>query len=409
MAEVVRGGTRTAFGHAFEIVTPVPELTDYLAGLFAGLPVTDRSGRRYELVGPTSDGTWRAHLDGELIDAPGDARRAVALLLWRINRSVIDAATGLLVLHAGGVVVDGTCVLLAGDMEVGKTTLTAGLLRGGAGYLSDEAIGLELAGERAHGYAKALSLDPGSWELFPELEPTPPPTLRPFLPAQWQVPPQDIEGVEVVRSAVPDLLVLPRYEAGATLEVERLWGAVALQRLAACVFSTSIGRPAMLDRLASLLGTVRCYDLRFGSLEGAVETIRSLAVGGASPEEVRGTGSVPARGDGVRAELPSPAPTDERRVAAGEVVRRPRGVHVVTVDGETVAHVATTDELHLLSPLGSLVLDHLGDDASSVPELQTALGAATSASASAAVARTVDALLHAGLVVAGRPGGTAER
>jgi hypothetical protein len=367
---------RVAFGHAFRIETPVPELTTYLEALFAGLPTDPGSGHLYSIVGPDADGAWAAQLDGETIEGPGDAPRAVALLLWRINRNVISAADGQLTLHAGGIVVDGTCVLLAGDMEVGKTTLTTGLLRAGAGYLSDEAIGLELEGDRAWGYAKALSIDPGSWPLFPELEPDPPAAVRPFLPDQWQIMPADVDGVEVVASAVPGLVVLPRYEPGAALRIERLRGASALQRLTACVFPTSMGRPAMLDRLARLIDTAHCYELRHADLDEAVDTVRRLAEG-----EELGAASLPPLGAAVATSSPAEpdaaAPTGNDGTSGGgtvdvddrAAVRRRHDVHVVRVDGDAVAHVASTDELHLLSPLGSLVLERLGEAVRPVRDL----------------------------------------
>jgi hypothetical protein len=101
-------------------------------------------------------------------------------------------------MHAGGVVLDGTGVILPGDMEVGKTTLVTGLLQAGADYLSDEAVGVGLTDTDLRGYAKALSLDPGSWPLFPSLEPVVPETVKPFLPHQWQVRASTLPGVEVI-------------------------------------------------------------------------------------------------------------------------------------------------------------------------------------------------------------------
>ena len=60
-------------------------------------------------------------------------------------------------------------------MESGKTTLTTGLVRAGFCYLTDEAVSFDWETGVIEPFPKPLSIDPGSWFLFPELEPPPPP------------------------------------------------------------------------------------------------------------------------------------------------------------------------------------------------------------------------------------------
>src|SRR5262249_58546343 len=94
-----------------------------------------------------------------------------------LTRHLIEEANALGI-HAGGVALDGTAVALPAAMESGKSTLTAGLVRAGYAYLTDEAVMLDWETSAVIPFPKPISLDPGSWRLFPELAPDAPPPSR---------------------------------------------------------------------------------------------------------------------------------------------------------------------------------------------------------------------------------------
>jgi hypothetical protein len=79
-------------------------------------------------------------------------------------------------------------LVFAGVMEAGKTTLVAGLVRAGFGYLTDEAGAIERETLLIQPYPKPLSLEPGSWPLFPELEPQADLATDEYKAYEWQVP-----------------------------------------------------------------------------------------------------------------------------------------------------------------------------------------------------------------------------
>jgi hypothetical protein len=345
----------SAFGHRFRVETSVPALDAYLAEVFGDLPPSQDAEHLYRLE-QLPDGRWVTRLDGEVVDEPGDAPRAVGLLLWRINRGAIEDSQDLVLLHAGGVVVDGGGVILAGDMEFGKTTLTTGLLLAGADYLTDEAVGLAPNDELLHGYPRSLSLDEGSWRLFPELEPELPEILQPYVPHQWQVRASSLPGVTALTQAAPRLVVLPRYRSGATLAVRRLPGADALLRLSACVFPSALPRRHILERLARLLRTAPCYELEHGDLRESVHAVRALLDGPVErPHEVA-TRSLTAGS-------PTPCPHDDDHRPAPR-----RDAAVLDVGDEWILHVAATDEVHRLDSLGVSLWERL-DGRRSVAEL----------------------------------------
>lgn len=59
---------------------------------------------------------------------------------------LVARAEGLLVLHAAAFVIGGRAVVLAGDSGAGKSTMTQAFLERGAGYISDEYVGIDASG-----------------------------------------------------------------------------------------------------------------------------------------------------------------------------------------------------------------------------------------------------------------------
>lgn len=401
-----------ALGHRFTITTSVPVLDVYLQDLFADLPPVNDAKHRYVIDGPDDLGRFVARRDGDDIGPAGEAHRAFALLLWSINRGVIEGARDLVLMHAGGVEIAGNGVLLPGDMEVGKTTLVTGLLRAGAAYLSDEAVGIGFDDDRMRGYAKALSLDPGSWPLFPDLRPIVSEEVEPFLPHQWQVRASSLPGVEVREHAAPGAIVLPRYVPTAPTQVRRLEAAEALPQLAACVFPAHRDRRTTLRRIGRLLDHVPCYQLTYSAIGSGVEVV--MALGHGPPAD--GTfGRLEPRGDadgwsstdpGSEAELDA-VPTPELDVAStphrlGEQSRVQRSDDAAGIDvaGQIVIHVATTDALYGLNEVGAEIWRHL-DGMGTLERLIDQLASASSQQRDAiapAVLGFVEELLHRGLL-----------
>jgi len=96
---------------------------------------------------------------------------AVLGLLDRVVMAVLERlhARGILGTHAGVVEIDGRAVLLAGRSGRGKSTLTLGLVRRGAGWLTDELALIAADDVTMLPYPRALHVSPATADLLPQL------------------------------------------------------------------------------------------------------------------------------------------------------------------------------------------------------------------------------------------------
>jgi len=269
-------------GYTVAFDTDDPVLDAFLTRAYAGFPRVDAADHRFRVtVDPTPrDDAPRAELliDGEprgRADTPGGL---VATIVGVLNRSAAETSPFLLV-HAGAVERDGVGVVLPAPMESGKTTLTAGLVRAGFAYLTDEAATFDRTDARLLPYPKPLSLDRGSWPLFPELEPHEPFPDDTYKATQWQVPAIDIRPDALGTACAARFVVFPTYTEGATTRLEPMSRAEGLVELAKNTFRFDReGRPTF-AALARIVRGAETHRLTVGDLDDAVAAISRLVDG----------------------------------------------------------------------------------------------------------------------------------
>jgi hypothetical protein len=164
-------------------------------------------------------------------------------------------------------------------MESGKTTLTTGLVRAGFGYLTDEAVSFDWETGVIEPFPKPLSIDEGSWFLFPELEPDPAPGETEPPVHQWQVPPSAIRRDAVAAPCRARFVVFPRYEEGADTTLVSMTRADGLVELAKNTFEFNQRPRRALDALAAIVTDADCYRISVGSLDRACQLIAELVDG----------------------------------------------------------------------------------------------------------------------------------
>lgn len=202
-------------------------------------------------------------------------------LLWTINQTAIQSQPSWVKLHAGSVERDGIGVLLPAPMESGKSTLTAGLVLRGYRYLSDEMAAIRVTDGLVDAYPKPLGLDPGSWPLLPEFAPDRP-EFEPYQQDQWQVPVRRFSG-GTAASAIPRVIVMPAYGAGAGTRLVPLDGGEAVAALVACAFDGEQASATSIRTLARVVVSAECYRLQHDDLATACEALDEV-VGALSVE-----------------------------------------------------------------------------------------------------------------------------
>jgi hypothetical protein len=217
-------------------------------------------------------------LDDERMFVAPVRERLLSSLVQHVNRRAVERSHGL-ALHAGGVEHDSISFVFPAAMEAGKTTLAAGLVRAGLGYLTDEAVVVDPRTLMIQPYPKPFSLDPGSWDLFPEFEPHADLASDEYKAYDWQIAPDAVGRIG--RSCPIGMIAFPQYTPGAETELIPMARAEALVELAKNTFRFDARPREALDVLADVVRAAECYRFTVGDLASAVELVTSAV--GATP------------------------------------------------------------------------------------------------------------------------------
>ncbi len=251
----------------------------HLETLFADMvtPVENVEPHVYSLIdeGLVGGDVGALYVDGERVRWSTEPDVLLGYVMWHLNQSVIRTAPpNLTLLHAGVVEHRGRAALLVAPQESGKTTLTAGLVARGCGYLSDEVAALTAGGDVV-AYPKPLSIDPGSWDVLPALRPHVDTEVQPFLRTQWQVPAEAIRPGATAREARPALVVLPRYVASAETRLTDVKRAAALVEVAQQTFTWTRDPQQALRAVTRMMQTCVVKRLVFSDLGRACDLVQS--------------------------------------------------------------------------------------------------------------------------------------
>lgn len=185
---------------------------------------------------------------------------------------IAAASTSCIALHSGAVRSPaGEVVLLPALSGSGKTTLTAALVRDGWAYATDEAVGVREGSLVAVAYPKPLVLGLESQALL-GLPPT----------GTLNVAPSTLRAdVEVLRGEIGRVgrVVLPRFEAGAAVEVVPLDPPDAVVGILEHALNLARVGEAGLDALCELALQVPVHRLVHGGVADAIPAIEALLEG----------------------------------------------------------------------------------------------------------------------------------
>lgn len=198
-------------------------------------------------------------------------------LVYELTLALARGVDGWPVFHAAGLEWEGIGLLLAGVSGAGKSTLTTRLLSSGAGFLSDELVAVSPSGDRMVGFPRPIVLKDGGRALGPG-----------WLAARLGVEPRidpdgavrvDAAGIRTgadPSSVRPDLLIFPRFAAGAAVSLRPVSRATAVFRLLPGLMNGKHFADRGLGVVSRALGGARAYALEYGDGDAAAETLHGL-------------------------------------------------------------------------------------------------------------------------------------
>jgi hypothetical protein len=221
-------------------------------------------------------------LDGIMPLAWCPHRRMVVPVLKLLLRTLaVSRRSYFMEVHAGVVLVADAVVLLPGSAGRGKTTLTAGLLRRGARYFSDEIALLESDSLDVRPVPVSMTIKPGSipplQQLYPGLGDLDEHLREDRQPVRYLAPPPEARCPADQPPRPARWVVFPRYEEGGDTLLSPVSPARGLQRL----LDESLVLPELLDRhkverLVEWARQLSFVDLRMSSLEAGVQAVLDL-------------------------------------------------------------------------------------------------------------------------------------
>lgn len=283
-----------ALDFTFSATATDPALERHLADLFAAL-APGASGipdHRYEVLedGPAERPAFTLTFDGAAVCQTMRAEQVLARLLWHVNRQVVARSNTKVLVHAAAAEHGGVALLFPAAMESGKSTLVAALVRTGLGYLTDETVGIDPASLLVHPYQRAISLDPGSWQVLPDLEPRVAPGAWRYRGRQWQVAPTSIRPGCLTGPVPARFVITPQYRAGAVTNLEPISRANAVSVLAEHSFNLRAHGASGLRTLAAIVRGCDCFRLTIADLDDACAFVMRLLEGSEGGRMLRGAG-----------------------------------------------------------------------------------------------------------------------
>lgn len=221
---------------------------------------------------------WSIWFDDQVRYRRCTVAEVLPYLEWAINWRLVDRCSDRLLLHAGSVARGGQGVVFASFSGGGKSTLTAGLVSRGWGYLCDEFAIYDPATHTLEPFPKAMCIKSGSFELMRSLG-LPLHRPRNYVKA-FKGPVGYCSPVEA-GAWIPDqpvglrAVVFNEFHNAAEPRLVSLSKAEAAMELARFTFRRQRFADGGTGLIAELVRQVDCYRLYTGALEPTCQLIES--------------------------------------------------------------------------------------------------------------------------------------
>ncbi len=215
--------------------------------------------------------------DGTCLARSQSRGEAVGWLVWDLTRGAAEAGRDHLLVHAAGLQHADGGVLVPGPSGSGKSTLAAGLVRAGLAYLSDELVALDLESGLMLPYAKPISVKPGSLGALGDMcSPAVTGANEPWTAGETLLAVGNAVDRPVGVPCLPELVVVPRYEPGASTQLTPVSETEAFAALAVNAVNFVEHGADSARVLGELVSRCERVALAMSDLDEAVELILGL-------------------------------------------------------------------------------------------------------------------------------------
>lgn len=272
-------GTFRALSHTFAFRASDEAFGRHLARVFRPLSTVEPAEHIYSLFdhGPGTSPRYVQFFDDDQILQSDIASQPLANMIWHVNYQVGTRPSPYILFHSSAAAFAGHALIFPASMESGKSTLVTGLVREGLGYLTDEAVALDPSTGNIVPYPRSISLNPGSWPLFPEYDPKLEPAIAELSPFQWHIDPDRVRAGASAAPSPPGLVIAPKYEKDSQTELIPFRRAEAIVTLLKNSFNFRTHGPGALEVVARAVERCRCYRLNIGDLGEACRLVIEAA------------------------------------------------------------------------------------------------------------------------------------
>jgi len=206
--------------------------------------------------------------------------QAYPMLEWGLNWCVSSHAHQYLIIHAAVLEKNGRAVIMPAPPGSGKSTLCGALANRGWRLLSDELTLIRLSDGQVVSLPRPVSLKNASIEIMRRFEPgvvinrESRDTVKGTV-AHMKPPADAVERAQ--ETATPAWIVFPKYQTGASSQLEKRPRAQTLMQVADNAFNYTLQGRGGFDLLGRVVDACDCYDFTYSDLNDAIRIFAELA------------------------------------------------------------------------------------------------------------------------------------
>jgi hypothetical protein len=229
----------------------------------------------YSLIdlGPQVPRRYRLLLGDQQLISSRTSDDVLNHLLWQIFRRMHEQTKEFLLIHAGSVVSPrGEAVLLPAGSGFGKTTLVAGLVQAGFGFLSDEIGVIDHEQGVLRPYPRAMNFKEKLPSVFSNLDSSANASAR----SDGYVRAEEIRPDVMAAPCLVRFVIAPRYMRGISTQITPLSPAAIVKELWANAVNLHLYGARAVPILVNIARQARGYILVSGDLQEAVDAITEV-------------------------------------------------------------------------------------------------------------------------------------